>query len=123
MSEPAARAFHRRQFLESASLLSLAAMVPELAGVPAVAGAGQQPGDTTHLSHRGHRFFTAHEAAVVDAAVRRIAPGPHDDPLEVGHPGAPYLPPWCQDLTPETIMGFSADTPACRADRPMIVWA
>ena len=36
----------------------------------------------------GHRFFTPHQAAVVEAATARIAPGPHDDPAEKGHPGA-----------------------------------
>ncbi len=35
-----------------------------------------------------HRFFTPHQAAVVTAATARIAPGPHDDPAEQGHPGA-----------------------------------
>jgi hypothetical protein len=34
------------------------------------------------------RFFTGHEAAVVEAATARIAPGPQDDPAEAGHPGA-----------------------------------
>ena len=34
------------------------------------------------------RFFTAHQAAVVEAATARIAPGPDDDPAEAGHPGA-----------------------------------
>jgi gluconate 2-dehydrogenase gamma chain len=34
------------------------------------------------------RFFTSHEAAVVEAATARIAPGPEDDPAEAGHPGA-----------------------------------
>jgi Gluconate 2-dehydrogenase subunit 3 len=33
-------------------------------------------------------FFTPHQAAVVTAATARIAPGPHDDPAEKGHPGA-----------------------------------
>ena len=33
-------------------------------------------------------FFTAHQAAVVEAATARIAPGPEDDPAEAGHPGA-----------------------------------
>jgi hypothetical protein len=33
-------------------------------------------------------FFTSHEAAVVEAATARIAPGPRDDPAEAGHPGA-----------------------------------
>ena len=34
------------------------------------------------------RFFTAHQAAVVEAATARLAPGPADDPAEAGHPGA-----------------------------------
>ena len=33
-------------------------------------------------------FFTEHQAAVVEAATARIAPGPTDDPGEAGHPGA-----------------------------------
>jgi gluconate 2-dehydrogenase gamma chain len=33
-------------------------------------------------------FFTVHQAAVVEAATARIAPGPEDDPAEAGHPGA-----------------------------------
>jgi hypothetical protein len=33
-------------------------------------------------------FFTEHQAAVVEAATARIAPGPQDDPAEAGHPGA-----------------------------------
>lgn len=51
-------------------------MVPNLFGAPAAAAT------------RNHRFFTAHQAAVIDAATRRIAPGPTDHPLELGHPGA-----------------------------------
>jgi hypothetical protein len=34
------------------------------------------------------RFFTGHQAAVVQDATARIAPGPADDPAEAGHPGA-----------------------------------
>ena len=34
------------------------------------------------------RFFTADQAAVIEAATARIAPGPADDPAEAGHPGA-----------------------------------
>jgi hypothetical protein len=39
-------------------------------------------------SGRTLRFFTAGQAAVVEAATARIAPGPADDPAEAGHPGA-----------------------------------
>jgi hypothetical protein len=35
-----------------------------------------------------YRFFDAHQAAVIDAATRRLVPGPEDDPTERGHPGA-----------------------------------
>jgi hypothetical protein len=34
------------------------------------------------------RFFSAHQAAVIEDATARIAPGPNDDPAEKGHPGA-----------------------------------
>jgi gluconate 2-dehydrogenase gamma chain len=34
------------------------------------------------------RFFSSHQAAVVEDATARIAPGPQDDPAEAGHPGA-----------------------------------
>jgi gluconate 2-dehydrogenase subunit 3-like protein len=40
------------------------------------------------VSVPGTRFFTAHQAAVIEDATARIAPGPRDDPLEAGHPGA-----------------------------------
>jgi hypothetical protein len=39
-------------------------------------------------SARTFRFFTSHQAAVIEAATARIAPGPADDPAEAGHPGA-----------------------------------
>jgi hypothetical protein len=68
----------RRRVLGTASLLPLTALVPNLlAESRAEAAKGS-----------AYRFFTAHEAAVIDAATRRIAPGPDDDPLEAGHPGA-----------------------------------
>ncbi len=37
---------------------------------------------------RALRFFTTHQAAVIEDATARIAPGPADDPAEKGHPGA-----------------------------------
>jgi Gluconate 2-dehydrogenase subunit 3 len=48
------------------------------------AGGCTSPAPTT----RSWRFFTSHQAAVVEAATARIAPGPSDDPAEAGHPGA-----------------------------------
>jgi Gluconate 2-dehydrogenase subunit 3 len=35
-----------------------------------------------------YKFFSAHQAAVVQDATARLAPGPKDDPAEAGHPGA-----------------------------------
>jgi len=63
----------RRAVLGGLSLLPLAAMT---AGLPAANA------DT------GFRFLTPHQAAVLDAATRRLVPGPQDHPLEYGHPGA-----------------------------------
>lgn len=68
----------RRRVLGTASLLPLATLMPDLVSSQRAAAAG----------HHKHDFFTAHQAAVVDAATRRIAPGPTDDPAEAGHPGA-----------------------------------
>jgi Gluconate 2-dehydrogenase subunit 3 len=53
---------------------------------PAVAAAGCSSSSTP--ATRASRFFTGHQAAVVEAATARIAPGPTDDPAEAGHPGA-----------------------------------
>ena len=51
---------------------------------PGAHSAGGEPSGQT----AARRFFTSHEAAVVEAATARIAPGPADDPAEAGHPGA-----------------------------------
>lgn len=70
-------ALTRRGFLAGASLLPLAGLVPDVlesarAAAPTAA----------------YHFFTPHQVAVLDAATRRLVPGPDDDPLEIGHPGA-----------------------------------
>jgi hypothetical protein len=58
-------------------------MVPDLLRAdPATAATGK------HRHDGKHRFLSAHQAAVIDAATRRLVPGPSDDPLEIGHPGA-----------------------------------
>ena len=44
--------------------------------------------ETRRPAARVLRFFTSHQAAVVEDATARIAPGPGDDPAEAGHPGA-----------------------------------
>jgi hypothetical protein len=55
---------------------------------PAVTAAGCTSSSSEPTASRASRFFTTHEAAVVEAATARIAPGPADDPAEAGHPGA-----------------------------------
>jgi len=67
----------RRDFLKGISLLPLARLVP----MPVWETAAQAAAET-------FTFFTAHQAAVVREATARIIPGPLDDPLETGHPGA-----------------------------------
>jgi len=59
-----------------------------IAAIPAVglAACTSQPQDKPQPAT--FQFFTSHQAAVVEAATARIAPGPRDDPAEAGHPGA-----------------------------------
>jgi len=58
-----------------------------IAAIPVAAGLAACTSPRTPQSAT-LRFFTAHQAAVVEAATARIAPGPRDDPAEAGHPGA-----------------------------------
>ena len=64
---------------------TIIAMIP-VATVLAASGCTTPPkrpnGDRALL------FFDGHQAAVVEDATARIAPGPGDDPAEAGHPGA-----------------------------------
>ena len=65
---------------------TIIAMIP-VATVLAASGCTSSPpkrpkGDRVLL------FFDQHQAAVVEDATARIAPGPGDDPAEAGHPGA-----------------------------------
>ena len=64
----------RRAVLGGLSLLPLAAAMR--GALPAASA------DT------GFRFLSPHQAAVLDAATRRLIPGPEDHPLEIGSPGA-----------------------------------
>ncbi|MCU1586698.1 MAG: hypothetical protein JWN31_191 [Frankiales bacterium] len=74
---PLPRDLSRRGFLTGATLLPLAALVPGLVSQARAA----EPGAPFH-------YFSPHQAAVLDAATRRLVPGPDDDPAEIGHPGA-----------------------------------
>jgi hypothetical protein len=59
-----------------------------ITAIPAAAILGTSGCTASPPSPAAGRFFTSHEAAVVEAATARIAPGPADDPAEAGHPGA-----------------------------------
>jgi hypothetical protein len=71
---PASHGPKRRAFIATATVLAATACT--------------SPGSKPRPAPAAHRFFTPHQAAVVEAATARIAPGPHDDPAEHGHPGA-----------------------------------
>jgi hypothetical protein len=62
---------------------AIIAAIPVAAGLAACTSSSKREPQPATL-----QFFTAHQAAVVEAATARIAPGPHDDPAEAGHPGA-----------------------------------
>jgi hypothetical protein len=67
----------RRDFLRGISLVPLAGLIPRAVWERAAAAAIDSV-----------EFFTAHQGAVVREATARILPGPLEDPLELGHPGA-----------------------------------
>lgn len=75
---PASSGPRRRAVLASAAVLAAAGCTSAPPPAPPAPPAGV----------RVLRFFTGHQAAVVEAATARIAPGPRDDPAEAGHPGA-----------------------------------
>jgi gluconate 2-dehydrogenase gamma chain len=64
--------------------------VPAAVAAAAVLGAAGCTSTTASSSGpiRPLRFFSSHQAAVIEDATARIAPGPGDDPAEAGHPGA-----------------------------------
>lgn len=68
----------RRRFIQAASLAPLAAALPKGFIAQALAAPATQ----------SFVFFDPHQAAVVREATARLIPGPQDDPLEAGHPGA-----------------------------------
>ena len=62
--------------------------IPVAVASAAVLGAVGCTSSSDSAGPRTFQFFTSHQAAVVEAATARIAPGPADDPAEAGHPGA-----------------------------------
>jgi hypothetical protein len=64
--------------------------IPAAAASAAVLGSAGCTSTPAGTSGPGQslRYFSSHQAAVVDDATARIAPGPEDDPAEAGHPGA-----------------------------------
>jgi hypothetical protein len=69
--------FSRREFLAGVSLLPLASATLPNVLAKALASTSDH-----------YAFFTAAQAATVREATARLIPGPLDDPLEAGHPGA-----------------------------------
>jgi len=67
------------------TVLIAGAMLPVVRYVPASALI-RSPGEPSGATP--YRFLTAHQAATVVEATARLVPGPQDDPLEAGHPGA-----------------------------------
>jgi len=67
---------------------SVIAVAPAALASAAVLSSTGCTSSSTSSGPRVLRFFTDHEAAVVEDATARIAPGPADDPAEAGHPGA-----------------------------------
>ena len=63
-------------------------MITAVPAATALAAAGCTSSSKPRPRPVRRRFFNPHQAAVIEAATARIAPGPHDDPAEQGHPGA-----------------------------------
>ncbi|MBV9720889.1 MAG: gluconate 2-dehydrogenase subunit 3 family protein, partial [Mycobacterium sp.] len=72
----------RRAMLGGLSLLPLVAVN----GVFPAAHA--DPTDAVDAADTPYLYLSAHQAAVLDAATRRLVPGPEDDSAELGSPGA-----------------------------------
>ncbi len=67
---------------------SVLGAVPVAVASAAVLGSSGCTSQSTSSGTPVRRFLTDHEAAVVEDATARLAPGPGDDPAEAGHPGA-----------------------------------
>jgi hypothetical protein len=63
-------------------VVTAAGLAPLVSLAPPVLRAGAAPAAGTAAQHPRFRFFTEHEAAVIEAAAARLVPGPEDDPTE-----------------------------------------
>jgi hypothetical protein len=63
-------------------------VLPVVVASAAVLGVEGCTSSSGSANPRAWRFFTGHQASVIEDATARIAPGPSDDPAEAGHPGA-----------------------------------
>jgi gluconate 2-dehydrogenase gamma chain len=82
-----AEVLSRRVVITGIPVAVASAAVLGLAGCTSPASSSSSS-DASGGSGAALRFFTSHQAAVVEDATARIAPGPADDPAEAGHPGA-----------------------------------
>lgn len=70
----------RRSLLRGIAGAGLAGLIPMSVVGEVLAGCSSTSGS--------HGVFTSHQTSVITEATARLIPGPHDDPAEVGHPGA-----------------------------------
>jgi len=96
----------RRTVLIAGALLPVARYLPVSAALP---GRGDAAVTTS-------RFLSAHQAATIIEATARLVPGPHDDPTEVGHPGAREA--GVVHFIDRLLSAFAEDPPAIFAGAP-----
>ena len=97
----------RRTVLIAGAMLPVVRYVPASALIPSHGAAGA----TTP-----YRFLSPHQAATVVEATARLVPGPLDDPLEVGHPGAREA--GVVHFIDRLLSAFDEDPPAIFAGAP-----
>jgi hypothetical protein len=97
----------RRAVLIAGAMLPVARYVPASAVLP-------RPDDAAAVT--SYRFLTAHQAAVVVEATARLVPGPLDDPVELGHPGAREA--GVVHFIDRLLSAFDEDPPAIFAGAP-----
>ena len=76
----------RRALITAISVIPVAVASTAILGISGCTSPDRQ--NPPAPGARALRFFSTHQAAVIEDATARIAPGPVDDPAEAGHPGA-----------------------------------